>query len=118
MQNITKIMWAYMFRFGGHGTPSKYSQTIRLYPAHDTIPALIKKHGIDWKKTKEPSSDTYSVFDGTDCDPDSREGLCGNLVLKNGKTFEWWFVDSSINHMLRVMEELKVEVETNPIYKD
>jgi len=111
--NVTKIMWAYMFMYGVPGKPSYYGGVDQ-----DNKDYNIKGVGIDWKATKEPFSDTYASFDGTDCDPSRKEFLNGCLVLKNGKKINYCHPHSTMNGMLHAMTALQNEVATNPIYLD
>lgn len=72
----------------------------------------IRRIGVDWEKTCAPSSDSVSLFAGTFCDPDVKETLVGELVLKNGDKQHWVADGIKVSNVFDMMANM-VEVLTN-----
>lgn len=82
----------------------KYSMK---YPAHKRIEEKyleeIKEHGVDWKATRAPKSDSYSSFTDTFHDPETKECLRGVLVLKNGLKQTWCSEPIAVTNVFEMM---------------
>jgi len=118
--NTTKIMWAWLFKYGRIGTPSYYGGSEKNNP-NDTESSYLSVAttiGIDWSKTKQPTPQRHLEFAGTFDEPDYTECLQGVLVLKNGQTQDWYNKDTKLEDFLPVMSELIEAISSEEIYKD
>lgn len=100
MNESLKFVWAYMIEQGRvtNGEWSYYSgnfedayQNNHDYTARATIMnsvrLKVKEIGIDWNKTKSPTSSMESSFEGTFSPSSYVETLLGVLVLKDGTEY-------------------------------
>lgn len=108
--NATQFAWLYLIKNGFAGVQHSYyggykvdknepfnEEMFNKYDgswswfikAKDDYIDLIKKIGVNWKKTKAPESSSVSKFQGTFADSKEVEMLEGTLVLKNGQRIEW-----------------------------
>lgn len=104
--NATQFAWVYLIENGrANMEPSFYGG---YDPVDAKAPGAVEKNwyknwddafkkeimrfGVDWKKTQAPRSESYSQFTDTFHDPEYKEFLTGELVLKNGQK-QFWAAD-------------------------
>lgn len=65
----------------------------------------IRKIGVDWEATQSPHGESFSEFQGTFCDPGSKEYLTGTLVLKDG-TKQKWVAETLVTNAFTMMANI------------
>jgi hypothetical protein len=68
--------------------------------------AALRKIGVDWDKTKSPTSSLYSEFNGTFADSSSCEYLKGTLVLLDGSEQHWIAESIEVSNVFEMMEQV------------
>jgi hypothetical protein len=63
----------------------------------------IARIGVDWSRTKEPTMDFFSQFEGTFNDSSQKEYMKGTLVLKDGSKQEWCAEKLEISNIFQMM---------------
>ena len=119
MNEANKFVWAYLLGHG-HETTGKWSfygscwESIPgrkwNYDGKAELLQQVKEIGVDWDKTKEPTSNTKSCFVDTFVESSECETLLGTLVLKDGSSFIIGCCDednmgSYINNMMKLMRD-------------
>ncbi len=96
--NAVQYAWCYLIKHGsviGQGT---HDNTVWSYYGGGfnnkpklTVECLtaILECGVAWDKIKGPSDGFESSFEGTFCEPAMISTLRGELILNNGKKYEW-----------------------------
>lgn len=91
MNNAEKLLWMYMVQHGHIG--AKWNFYGGYYEgsvdANNTnLLANIKRHGVDWDKTKSVRDRRELVFTDTFHDPDNVQVMVGTLWLNDGKHYD------------------------------
>jgi hypothetical protein len=71
----------------------------------DAYTQQIRKIGVDWGATQSPHGRSFSEFQGTFCDPGSKEYLTGTLVLKDG-TKQQWVAETLVTNAFDMMANI------------
>lgn len=89
----------------GNRSSKVYVDSKPLHKQKDEAIALIKQHGVNWSKTDDIQTETYSKFAGTfaeSCDEDVY--LQGWMTLNNGQKLFWIAENLDASDAFRFME--------------
>lgn len=79
----------------------------------------IKKYGVNWDKTDDIQSETYSKFAGTFCDSIDTTYLEGWMTLNNGSKAFWCSDNVDASDVFSVMENAQeYEKKYKEIFED
>lgn len=123
-----KFIWGYLIYNKCVGVPSYWggikipeNELTRLNCSYKEVYGKyieeIEQYGIDWEATKEPQSDRFGTFDGTDNDPDYVECLRGTLILKNGIKQQWSETRVSLESVFSQIQAIMLFVGKSSIFK-
>lgn len=91
MEKGDKYVWKYLIENGG--IVKEWSYYGSSYSFDDKKTRACKKaietHGIDWKKSRAPTSDHESGFLGTFCEEQDRISVLKGELWVNGVRYEW-----------------------------
>lgn len=125
--NSKQFAWLYVVENGIAGKkPSfyggyKYDEETRvrfpnvdknswIYPpdttVHDTFIKDLKTIGVDWEKTKPPTSSFVSEFNGTFNEASTKEYLEGIIILKDGSKQNWIADKLEVSNAFDMMEQV------------
>lgn len=123
--NAKQFAWLYLIEYGtagkkpsfygGFETVDKRLCDIKLKKSdhfsglqyNDFYIHEIKTIGIDWEKTKAPTSDSISQFTDTFHDPEYKEFIVGEIVLNNGAIQSWCAQSIEVGNVFGMMENLE-----------
>jgi len=105
--NAQQLSWAYLIREG-----CIYKEFNFWSGTYDCMPTKtkkcledIKKNGIDWEKSNEPSDGWQQEFTDTFSDPATVATLEGILVSNSGKKYKWGCRFSEPRDVFEIMAE-------------
>jgi hypothetical protein len=87
------------------GKPRKEFPNSKVLDWDESYAEQIRKIGVNWEATQSPHGRSFSEFQGTFCDPGSKEYLTGTLVLNDG-TKQKWIADTLVTNALDMMANI------------
>jgi hypothetical protein len=87
------------------GEKPKQFPNSRVLDWDDAYAEQIRRIGVDWEATQSPTGRSFAEFQGTFCDPGSKEYLTGTLVLKDG-TKQKWVAETLVTNAFDMMANI------------
>lgn len=105
--NAQELSWAYLIREGCVYKDFCYwSGNYKEMPVKTTqCLEDIREHGINWKKSGEPSDGCQSEFVDTFSEPAHISTLEGTLVSNSGKKYKWGCLFNEPRNVFEIMAE-------------
>jgi hypothetical protein len=122
MMNAKQFAWMYLLKFGQYNVKPSYYGGYEVHnggrmspsPTYDQMVISkkvaigdLREFGVDWERTKAPSSDYYYEFQGTFCDASQTEYLSGTIFLKDGSE-QFWCGEPPIDNVFAMMENIDI----------